>query len=103
MYAVVSKGSQQLEVEVGQIYKVDKMDGEVGSEISFGDVLLVVDGDKRSIGQPTVKGAEVKAKIIGDAKGKKVISMKFRRRKASMTRKGHRQQYTLVKIEDIKV
>jgi large subunit ribosomal protein L21 len=101
MYAIVQQGTKQLEVEKGQIYKFDKMLGEIGEEISFKEVLLVVDGDKRSIGTPTVKGGEVKGKIVGDAKGKKVISFKFRRRKNSMKKIGHRQQYSLVKIEDI--
>ena len=102
MYAIVQQGTKQFEVETGQIYRFDKMMGEVGEEISFKEILLIVDGEKRNIGTPVVKGAEVKGKIIGDAKGKKVISFKFRRRKSSMKKIGHRQKYTLVKIEDIK-
>jgi len=102
MYAIVQQGTKQFEVEKGQIYRFDKMMGEVGEEVSFNEILLIVDGEKRNIGTPVVKGAEVKGKIIGDAKGKKVISFKFRRRKSSMKKIGHRQKYTLVKIEDIK-
>jgi len=102
MYAIVQQGSKQFEVEKGKIYRFDKMMGEVGEDISFKEVLLVVDSKKRSIGTPFVKGAEVKGKIIGDAKGKKVISFKFRRRKNSKKKIGHRQQYTLIKIADIK-
>jgi large subunit ribosomal protein L21 len=102
MYAIVQQGTKQFEVEKGKIYRFDKMMGEIGDDISFKEILLVVDGDKRSIGTPFVKGGEVTGKIIGDAKGKKVISFKFRRRKSSMKKIGHRQKYTLVKIADIK-
>jgi large subunit ribosomal protein L21 len=102
MYAIVQQGSKQFEVEKGKIYQFDKMMGEVGQEISFKEILLVVDGETRNIGTPFVKGAEVKGTVIGDAKGKKVISFKFRRRKSSKKKIGHRQKYTLIKIADIK-
>lgn len=102
MYAVVQQGTKQFEVEKGQCYRFDKMLGNEGEEVNFNEILLVVDGEDRKIGAPFVKGAEVKAKVIGDVKDKKVISFKFRKRKASQRKKGHRQQYTVVEITDIK-
>ena len=74
---------------------------EEGESITFSEVLLVVDGDSRKIGTPLVEGASVTGKIIKDVKGKKVISFKFRRRKASQVKKGHRQPITVVRIESI--
>ena len=103
MYAIIQKGTKQLSIEKGAIYKIDKVLGEPGDEISFKEVLLVVDGETSHIGTPFVKDAEVVGKIIKDVKGKKVYSFKFRRRKSSKVKKGHRQQYTLLQIEDIKV
>ncbi len=102
MYAIVQKGTKQFEVEKGKIYKFDRMLGAVGDEITFEEVLLVVDGTKRSIGTPNVEGATVTGTILGEAKGKKVICYKFKKRKSSATKKGHRQKYTLVEIKDIK-
>ncbi len=101
MYAVIEQGKKQFKVEKGAFYKVDKMLGEKGGEVSFKNVLLVADGEKSSIGAPYVEGAEVKCTIVGEAKGKKVVSLKFRRRKASKVKKGHRQKYTVIKVEDI--
>ncbi len=103
MYAIVQTGTKQFEVEKGQLYKFDKVMGNEGEEFTFDQVLLVVDGENRHVGTPLVKGAEVKATIVKDVKDKKVISFKFRRRKSSQRKIGHRQQYTVMKIEDIKV
>lgn len=102
MYAVVQKGTKQFEVEKGNTYRFDKMDLNEGDTVTFDDVLLVVDGEDRKIGAPKVDGATVEGKVVGDVKGKKVINFKFRRRKASQRKKGHRQQYTVVEITDIK-
>lgn len=103
MYAIVQTGKKQFEVEKGGLYEFDKVVGTPGETYSFNEVLLVVDGETRHIGTPVVKGAEVTATIVKDVKGKKVISYKFKRRKGSRKKIGHRQQYTVMKIEDIKV
>ncbi len=87
MYAIVQQGLKQFEVEKGQLYKFDKVMGNEGDDYSFDEVLLVVDGEKRHIGTPVIKGAVVSAKIVKDIKDKKVISFKFRRRKSSMTKR----------------
>ena len=103
MYAIVQQGSKQFEVEKGKTYKFDRIVDNKGDEISFKEVLLVVDGDKRHIGTPLVKGAEVVGTIQGEVKVKKVISFKFKRRKDSKRIKGHRQKYTVITIKNIKV
>ena len=103
MYAIIQQGTKQFEVTKGQTYKVDKLVGNEGDEVTFKEVLLVVDGKKRHIGTPFVKKAQVTAKIIKDVKGKKVISFKFKRRKKSRRIRGHRQKYTEVTITDIAV
>ncbi|MBU1862421.1 MAG: 50S ribosomal protein L21 [Candidatus Omnitrophica bacterium] len=103
MYAIVQQGTKQFEVEQGKTYQFDRMLGKAGDEISFKEVLLVVDTKKCHIGTPYVSGAEVSGKIVREAKGKKVISFKFKRRKGSKVKKGHRQKYTLVEITNMKV
>ncbi len=103
MYAIVQQGSKQFQVEKGKAYQFDRLPNASGDKVSFKEVLLVVDKSKRHIGTPFVKGAEVRGKVVTEVKGKKVISFKFKRRKSSKKIKGHRQRYTLVEIEDIKV
>ena len=73
MYAIVQQGTKQLEVVKGKTYQFDRVLGKPGDEISFKEVLLVVDKKKRHIGTPYVKGAEVTGKIINEVKGKKVL------------------------------
>jgi large subunit ribosomal protein L21 len=103
MYALIQKGTKQYQVEKDKSYELELIQGEPGSEISFDEVLLVVDGENCSIGKPFVKGAKVTAQIVGEKKGVKTIAFKFRRRKHSRSMKGHRQKYTVVKIKDIVV
>ena len=103
MYAVIQQGTKQFEIEKGKTYLLDRIGGNEGDEITFNEVLLVVDGKKTHIGNPYVKNAQVKMKIIREVKGKKVIAFKFKKRKSSRTIKGHRQKYTLVEITDISV
>ena len=103
MYAIVQQGTKQLEVEKGKTYQFDRVVGQPGDEISFKEVLLIVDKKKRHIGTPYVKDAEVTGKIINEVKGKKVISFKFKRRKSSRRKIGHRQKYTALEITGIKV
>jgi len=102
MYAIVKQGSKQIQVEKGQSYKFDRVLGEPGDEITFKEVLLIGGTKTPKIGTPYVKGAEVVAKIVKEVKDKKVIVFKFKRRKASRTKRGHRQKYTLLTIKDIK-
>lgn len=101
MEAIIRDSGQQFRVKKGQTIEVDYRDAEPGSTLEFPEVLYVwTDGETR-VGTPLVKGARVVAKVLGEARGPKLIVMDFRRRKNSRRRVGHRQSYTRVQIEDI--
>ena len=82
---------------------VPLLDVEEGSEIKFDEVLLTNDGEKILAGQPTVKGAQVVAEVVRHGKDKKVIVFKFKKRKNYRRKTGHRQQFTEIKIKDLKL
>lgn len=100
MYAVIRTGGKQYRVSEGDTLRIEKLAGDVGSTINFGEVLLV-GGEKVSVGTPLVKGASVSATITAQGRAKKVIVFKMRRRKNYRRKRGHRQQYTEVKITGI--
>jgi large subunit ribosomal protein L21 len=75
--------------------------GEPGEKVTFGEVLMLVDGDEVTIGAPFVAGASVAAEIVGQERGPKVIAFKKRRRKNSKRKRGHRQDLTIVRITEI--
>ncbi len=102
MLAVIKTGGKQYFVSVGKKIKIEKMDKEVGEEISFSEVLLLKEKDgKLRIGTPLIKGAKVRGKVVAQKKGEKVIVFKYRPRKRYKVKKGHRQPYTEVEIIDI--
>jgi len=101
MYAVVRTGGKQYRVAVGNAVEVEKLDGEIGSTVTLEDVLLVADGDNVQVGQPTVTGANVVAKITGQYRGTKVMVFRYRPKKRIRVRKGHRQYLTRLEIESI--
>ena len=101
MYAVIKTGGKQHRVVEGETLKVEKIEVATGDTIQFDEVLLVAAGDDINIGTPYVSGAAVKAEIIAHGRGEKVRIIKFRRRKHSMTRQGHRQWFTEIKITEI--
>lgn len=101
MYAVIKSGGKQHRVIVGETLKLEKIEAATGESIDFTDVLMLADGDNITIGEPLVSGATVKAEVLSHGRGDKVKIIKFRRRKHSMKRQGHRQWYTEVKITDI--
>ena len=103
MYAVLKTGGKQYKVTAGEKLKIEQLPGEVGSEIVLDQILMVSDGDDTSIGTPLVDGASVSAKIISHGRGKKVKIFKLRRRKHFKKQQGHRQNYTEVEIEQIKL
>ena len=101
MYAIISDGGHQYKVEEGQFLEIDYRQVEAGSEIKF-DKVLAVSGDAGfKLGAPLVSGASVTAKVIGETKGEKLVVQKFRRRKNSKRRTGHRQKYVKVQIGSI--
>ncbi|WP_191601926.1 50S ribosomal protein L21 [Marinomonas algicola] len=102
MFAVIKTGGKQYRVQEGQVLKIEKLNVEAGNAVDFNDVLLVSNGDDVKIGAPVVDGALVTAEVVSHGRGDKVKILKFRRRKHSMKRMGHRQWFTEVKITSIK-
>jgi len=101
MFAVIKTGGKQYKVQEGDILQVEKLDAEEGKEISFNRVLLIDNGKKTLIGTPFVEKALVRAVVLENLKGKKVIIFKKKRRKQYKKKSGHRQEFTEVKIEKI--
>jgi len=101
MYAVVETGSKQYRVEAGDTLEIELLEAEKGQEVTFDKVLLVADGDKVKLGQPTVAGAKVTADVVEHKRGKKVIAFKMRRTEGYHRTIGHRQELTVVKIKSI--
>lgn len=101
MYAVIKSGGKQYRVESGAQIRVELLAAEVGATVSFGEVLLVGEGDGVKVGAPFVSGAQVKATVVSQGRGDKVRIFKLRRRKHYQKSQGHRQSYTEVRIDDI--
>lgn len=100
-YAIFQTGGKQYQAVVGKTVAIEKIEGEPGAALEFADVLLRKDGeDKVEIGQPFL-AAPIKASIVKQTKGPKLIAFKFKRRKKSRVKKGHRQMLTVVRIEEI--
>jgi large subunit ribosomal protein L21 len=103
MYAIIQDGGHQYRVEMGQRLKVQRKDVVAGAEITFKEVCLLANGDEPRIGKPYVSGASVLAKVLQpEVKAKKVITLKYRRRKNSQRKRGHRQKYTEIEITEIR-
>jgi len=100
MFAVIKTGGKQYRVAAEDKLKVEKVPGEPGEIIQFGEV-LVVGGDNVTLGSPTVSGASVAAEVLDQGRGPKVIAFKKRRRKNSRRKRGHRQEFTLIRITEI--
>jgi large subunit ribosomal protein L21 len=101
MYAIVNTGGKQYKIQQGDILRVEKIPGEVGSSVSFDNVLMFSDGTNVSIGRPVLDNVAVKGHIIEQGKAKKIIVFKYKRRKRYRRKLGHRQQYTAIKIDSI--
>jgi large subunit ribosomal protein L21 len=101
MYAVVEINGKQYRAEQGAVLKVDRIEAEKGASLSM-DKVLLVSGDTVTVGSPYVKGAAVKAVVQDEVKGDKVVVFKYKPKKDYRRTKGHRQRYTLLKIEEIK-
>jgi len=100
-YAVIKTGGKQYKVQEGDTLEFEKLAGKSKDKIKFDQVLLVVDGDKTTIGKPLVKKALVTAVIVDQIKGKKIRVAKFKAKSRYRLVKGHRQQLTKVKIDKI--
>jgi large subunit ribosomal protein L21 len=100
MFAVIKTGGKQYRVALEDKLQVARVAGNPGDVVEFGEV-LVVGGDTPTLGTPTVSGATVAGEVLDQVRGPKVISFKKRRRKNSRRKRGHRQEYTLVRITEI--
>ena len=100
MFAVIKTGGKQYRVAADQTLEVEKLAGEAGETVTFGEVLML-GGDQPQVGAPLVSGASVIGEIVGQKRGRKIIVFKKRRRQNSRRRNGHRQDFTLVRITDI--
>ncbi len=100
MFAVFKTGGKQYRVATEDVLKVDKIKGEPGEIVEFGEV-LVVGGDSVKLGSPMVAGATVAAQVLEQGRGAKIIAFKKRRRKNSRRKIGHRQEFTLLRITEI--
>ena len=103
MYAVIASGGKQYRVAEGDTIRVEKLPGDVGNAVAFDDILMVSDNDKVLIGQPTLSNATVSGHIVEQDRSKKIIVFKYKRRKGYRKKQGHRQAYTALKIDSIKV
>ena len=101
MYAIIRTGGKQYRVKAGEQVRVEGLAGDVGGSVSFGEVLLVGEGDAVKLGAPLLSGASVKATIVSHGRGDKVKIFKMRRRKHYQKTQGHRQSYTEVRIDTI--
>jgi large subunit ribosomal protein L21 len=101
VYAVIEAGGKQHKVTEGEILRVEKIDAEVGTEITFDKVMMVKKDDTVMIGKPYVDNASVTAEIVEQGKHKKIIVFKYKRKKNYQRKKGHRQQYTALQIKAI--
>jgi large subunit ribosomal protein L21 len=100
MFAVIKTGGKQYRVAAEDLLKVEKIGGDPGEIIQFGEVLLV-GGDNVALGAPTVPGASVAAEVLEQGRGPKIIAFKKRRRKNSRRKRGHRQEFTLLRVTEI--
>lgn len=101
MYAIIETGGKQYKVKEGDTIVVEKLDADVGAEVSFDHVLAVSKEDEFIAGTPTVENAQVTAKVTQHGKGKKIVIFKFKQKKNYRKKQGHRQPFTRVKIEKI--
>jgi large subunit ribosomal protein L21 len=101
-YAVIRSGGKQYRVAEGETVRIDRLAGAAGEKVAFNDVMLI-GGDSPKFGSPLVSGASVEGEIVGETLGEKLVVFKFRKRKRSRRKAGHRQAFTSVKITKVKV
>lgn len=101
MYAVIKTGGKQYRVQAGDLLVVEKLDGEPGAEVAFGDVLMLGDGEAVTVGAPLVDGAKVSATLIETRKGEKIKIFKKIRRQGYRRTRGHRQSETVLRVTSI--
>jgi large subunit ribosomal protein L21 len=101
VYAIVESGGRQYRAEEGQSFSVEKLPYEVGEQVELSNVLLLANDAEVHVGQPTVPGASVKATVIDQYRGKKIFVWKYKPKTRYRRRMGHRQSYTLLRVDEI--
>lgn len=101
MYAVIRTGGKQYRVAPGQDIMVEKLPSATGESVTFDQVLLTSDGEKVNLGKPNVENARVVGRLLRHGKRRKVVVFKFKRRKGFRRTRGHRQEFSLVRIDRI--
>ena len=101
MYAVVKTGGKEYRVSKGDLIRIEKVQGNVGDQLLLKEVLMVSEEGQAQFGTPHLTHAVVTGRIVQEAKGKKVLTYKMKRRKNYRRMKGHRQSYTYLRVEDI--
>ena len=103
MYAVIQTGGKQYKVSPGDVLKVERLAAKPGETVEIQDVYLVADGERVNIGAPMIASAKVTAEVVREDRGQKLLIFKHRRRKNFRKTTGHRQDFTELRIKDIKV
>ena len=103
MYAIIETGGKQYKVEEGEIVEIEKLDVAEDEEVEFDTIKAISNGEKLEVGQPNLADATVKGKVVEHGKGDKIIVFKYKPKNNYRKKQGHRQPYTKVMIEDIKL
>ena len=103
MYAIIRTGGKQYRVAKDDVISVEKLSGEAGATVEFGEVLMIGDGAAAAVGDPLVAGAKVMAKVLEQTRADKILVFKKKRRKRYKVKNGHRQPYTQIKIDAVSV
>lgn len=101
MYAVIETGGKQYRVQEGDVVTIEKLNVEAGDKVTFDKVLVLAEEGNLKVGAPYVEGAAVTGEVVENGKGKKVIIFKYKAKKDYRKKQGHRQPYTMVKIESL--
>jgi len=101
MYAVIATGGKQYKVAPGDIVRVECLQAKKGDTVELKEVYMIADGDKVSVGKPTLASAKVMAEVVGEGRGEKLLIFKHRRRKGYRKTNGHRQNYMSIKVKEI--
>jgi large subunit ribosomal protein L21 len=103
MYAIIESGGKQYRISEGEKVRIEKVSGNADDQITLGEVMLVSDGERTLVGTPYLEGASVTGKIVSQGRARKVIVFKYKRRKDTKKKKGHRQSFTELVIEKIQM
>ena len=102
MYAIIKTGGKQYRVEKGDVLRLERLEGKIGSRVTLDEVLLVAGGDDVKVGSPRVEGASVEGTVVEQDRGAKIRVFKYKKRKHYRRTRGHRQHVTAVRIDAVR-